>query len=264
MSLLLRLKPSPLKQLYPSLRAPFSTSGRLSGPTREEKLQALKSGEEIAKTTPLGLFLSQFKGKKKAAGRAKYAQLSAEEKKVYRDKASNENKKQKDRKAALLMRELAAGLPKKVTNPYIQFAKENYTQKANATGERVSGVARALAQEWSSLSESQKQTYKEKCVDSVKQYEVDFRKWAKTLSADERVLFGTKGQKYLTKAQRAELWTPPLTPRRAFLKAEFASVDMKGLDRDDFRKTFANTVKEASQKWNVLSQEQRQKYSSVH
>ena len=92
----------------------------------------------------------------------------------------------------------------------------------------------------------------------VKQYEVDFKKWANTLSANERVLFGTKGQKYLTKAQRAELWTPPVTPRRAFIKAEFASVDWKGLDGDNRHKTFANIAKEASQKWNALTQEQRQ------
>ena len=103
------------------------------------------------------------------------------------------------------------------------------------------------------------QHYREKSEDLKRQREVDFKKWAKSLSADERVLFSRKGHKYLTNAQRSALSDAPITARQAFMRKAFAAI--KGKNRGNIaahRELFSETVKEASRKWRALSESQRQ------
>lgn len=286
MSHLLRLKPSPLKQFFST--AHFSTSARLSVPkTREEKLRVLELGEaihaEITNTTGRDLFLSQFNGDE-AAARQKYSTLSAEEKERYKQSAASENQKRKEREKNLTpeerklleqyaqatenstlnekkMQALASNIPKKMTGSYALFVKENFARVAKASSEqggpRVNNI---LAQEWSSMQESQKQSYRQKRAAHAKQYEVDYDNWVKTLSEDERVLLGSRGQKYLTNAQRGALLNAPVSPRHYFFKDAFAPAKWTGGNN---QQVFADITREAHGIWKAPSPEQRQAYKSV-
>lgn len=92
-----------------------------------------------------------------------------------------------------------------------------------------------------------------------KQLQDSFKKWCDTLSDEERSLFSKKGEKYLTKAQRRDMSTIPLTAYQAFTKANIVSVQWDSPDTNESRKRqFAKLGKANAEKWNALSESQRQ------
>lgn len=183
--------------------------------------------------------------------------LSAEEKKEFR-------KRKEQAEVAKKLKALAPGFPRKAPNAYALYVKDNYTPKARETGKGTIHVTKVLAQEWSSMPDSQKQNYRQKAVNFKKQLQDSFKKWCDTLSDEERSLFSKKGEKYLTKAQRRAMSTIPLTAYQAFTKANIVSVQWDSPDTNESRKRqFAKLGKANAEKWNALSESQRQAYKSV-
>lgn len=185
--------------------------------------------------------------------------LAREKQKLRNQRAKEKQEKLDAKNVTNEVKALVANMPKRNGNSFSLFIKEKFEQKASETGYGSTEVTKALAKEWSSLPDSQKQKYRQLAEDAKKQFQDNFGKWTKTLSEDERVLLHSKGRKYLTKPQRSSL--VPLSPYQAFTKDAWASVSLD--KKIDVKEQFSKVAKEIAEKWKALSESERKAYQSA-